>query len=44
MNSAQEIQYLIGAIDLVRAEPDSADKLERLRTLELCLIAVARTL
>ena len=44
MNSAQEIRYLVGAIDLVRAEPDSADKLERLRTLELCLLAAARTL
>jgi hypothetical protein len=44
MNTIQEIKYLVGAIDLVRAEPDSVDKLERLRTLELCLLAVARTL
>jgi hypothetical protein len=44
MNTTQEIRYLIGAIDLVRAEPDSVDKLERLRTLELCLIIAARAL
>lgn len=44
MHPAQELKYLLGAIDAVRAEPDSVDKLERLRTLELCLIAVARTL
>lgn len=42
MTPAQEIRYLIGAIDLVRSEPDSVDKLERLRTLELCLLAAAR--
>lgn len=44
MNTTQEIKYLIGAIDMLRAEPDSVDKLERLRTLELCLLAAARAL
>lgn len=43
MCAHDEIKYLIGAIDLVRRER-SADSMERLRNLELALIAACRTL
>jgi hypothetical protein len=44
MSPTQEIIYLIGAIDVVKAEPFSSDQMERIRTLELCLLAAARKL
>lgn len=44
MSPTQEIIYLIGAIDAVNAEPLSSDQIERVRTLELCLLAAARKL
>lgn len=43
MSAHDEIKYLLGAIDLVRRER-SADSMERLRNLELALIAVCRAL
>jgi len=44
MTPVQEITHLIGAIDRLRSEADSGEALERLRTLELCLIEAARRL
>lgn len=44
MNAQQEIIYLINAIDKLKSESLSADQLERIRTLELCLFAAARKL
>jgi hypothetical protein len=44
MTSQQEIIYLINAIDKLNKEPPSVDTLERIRTLELCLLAAARKL
>lgn len=44
MSPYQEIIYLIHAIELVKKERPSVDQLERVRTLELCLLAAARRL
>lgn len=44
MSPQQEIAHLVGAIDRLRAEADSGEALERLRTLELCLLEAARRL
>lgn len=44
MDTIIEIRHLVGAIALVQREPDSADKLERLRTLEVCLLLAAKKL
>lgn len=44
MTNQQEIVYLINAIDQLNKETPSADTLERIRTLELCLLAAARKL
>ena len=44
MTSQQEIIYLINAIDQLNKEPLNVDTLERIRTLELCLLAAARKL
>ena len=39
-----EIKYLADAIDQLNKEPLNVDTLERIRTLELCLLAAARKL
>lgn len=44
MSPQQEIVYLINAIDRLNKETPSVDTLERVRTLELCLLAAARKL
>ena len=44
MSPTQEIIYLIGAIEVVKTESPSSDQIERVRTLELCLLAAARKL
>lgn len=44
MNPLDEIKYLIGAIDALKSERHDTDLLERIRTLELCLLAAARKL
>ena len=44
MTAQQEIIYLIGAIDQLNKETLTTDTMERIRTLELCLLAAARKL
>lgn len=44
MTNQQEIVYLINIIDQLNKETPSVDLLERIRTLELCLLAAARKL
>lgn len=44
MSPQDEIKYLITAIDRLNKEQPTADLLERVRTLELCLLTAARQL
>lgn len=44
MTPQEEITYLITAIDRLNKETPTTDTMERIRTLELCLLAAARKL
>lgn len=44
MDAITEVKYLVGAIEVVKKERSSPEQMERLRTLELCLLLAAKRL